>query len=204
MSPGVTCLPNLMSVSSVVWYLIFFTDIFYFKKTWIIFSNSDYFQKLIVLSQISPGTWNPLWVLQYEEHPSDHSQRQCWLYPNCTLQLILDHFDKPSPPGLCYKTKYIWKNLNMNYQLCLDKKKKKDTYSTKQNEKTSQLLLTFFVLSIAFSMVMFKSSKTDRTFSYSPKCWEKYSEKKKPKSLTHDLKNWYFLKYQFNQFWNQL
>lgn len=34
---------------------------------------------------------------------------------------------------------------------------------------------TFFVLSMAFSMDMFRSSKAARTFSYSPRCWEKYS-----------------------------
>lgn len=35
--------------------------------------------------------------------------------------------------------------------------------------------LTFLVLSIAFNIETFKSSKAARTFSYSPRCWEKYS-----------------------------
>lgn len=46
--------------------------------------------------------------------------------------------------------------------------------------------LTFFVLSMAFSMDKFRSSKAARTFSYSQRCWEKYSsqrtaKKRKPK-----------------------
>lgn len=35
--------------------------------------------------------------------------------------------------------------------------------------------LTFFVLSMALRIDMFRSSKAARTFSYSPRCWEKYS-----------------------------
>lgn len=37
------------------------------------------------------------------------------------------------------------------------------------------LCLTFFVLSIAFSMDILSSSRAARTFSYSPRCCEKYS-----------------------------
>lgn len=37
-------------------------------------------------------------------------------------------------------------------------------------------LLTFLVLSIAFNIETFKSSKAARTFSYSPRCWEKYAK----------------------------
>lgn len=40
-----------------------------------------------------------------------------------------------------------------------------------------QHFLTFFVLFIAFRMERFRSSSAASTFSYSPKCWEKYSEK---------------------------
>lgn len=36
--------------------------------------------------------------------------------------------------------------------------------------------LTFLVLSIAFNIETFKSSKAARTFSYSPRCWEKYAK----------------------------
>lgn len=35
---------------------------------------------------------------------------------------------------------------------------------------------TFLVLSMALRMDMFRSSRAPRTFSYSPRCWEKYSE----------------------------
>lgn len=76
------------------------------------------------------------------------------------MALILDHFDKPSPTGLLLQT------------------------------QMSQFLLTFFVLSIAFSTVIFKSSKTDRTFPYSPKCREKYSKRRRePIPHINDLKN---------------
>lgn len=44
------------------------------------------------------------------------------------------------------------------------------------------LPLTFLVLSIALSMDMFRSSKAARTFSYSPRCWEKYSGEKPGRS----------------------
>lgn len=53
---------------------------------------------------------------------------------------------------------------------------------------------TFFVLSMAFSMDMFRSSKAARTFSYSPRCWEKYSsqprhpKKRKKRKIFCELK----------------
>lgn len=47
----------------------------------------------------------------------------------------------------------------------------------KQDHKMDDTGLTFLVLSIAFRMDKFRSSKAARTFSYSPRCSEKYSIK---------------------------
>lgn len=47
--------------------------------------------------------------------------------------------------------------------------------------------LTFLVLSIAFSMDKFRSSKAARTFSYSPRCWEKYSSQQKDRKTKRSI-----------------
>lgn len=86
---------------------------------------------------------------------------------------MYNHFDKPFLTGFCYKDVYLGE---LKYELVNSDKKTSGNSPNKQNIQRKEnvtVLLTFFVLSIAFSMVRFKSSKTDRTFSYSPKCFEK-------------------------------
>lgn len=187
-----------MAVSSIVCYLNFLLP-FSTSRAWIISSKFRLFSKVDntfthlawdMESSLSTTIWRTsFWSIT----------KTVLINSNLTAG-ILDHFGKPFPPGLFLQIQVYLEEIK--YELATLSQYKYTGHMFKY-KKYLQFLLTFFVLSIAFSIVMFKSSKTERTFSYSPRCCEKYSERRRiSKSPIHYWKISYFIKYQCIQVWN--